>query len=168
MKIDYVEKLDKALMDKVFNGSLTVKEFSAIEEKIDNRFFYVLKKIMEIQGVNVKWVDYANEGGKDGSQGYFDPVWYREAIDFTGEFEGLYSKDKCYLESFPTRFLWEDFEEQVTKEYKDHKNQIEQKKIDDKKKRIERKEQKERLIKSAFSKLTPEECRALGHIKPKE
>ena len=155
------EKIEKEVMDKVFSGSLTVKEQNKILEKVHDRCDYIVRKAFEIQGISVVWYDFDNEGGKDGSSGYFDPERYEKEFYITGEFDGnIY--DSLYGNAFPTKWLWSDFEDELIKEIEVQRKSIISKKIERKAKNAERKQKKDKLIESALSKLTPEEIKALG------
>lgn len=157
-----VEKLEHDLMKSVLNGSLTVKEFNKVSAKIHDRCNYIVRKAFEIQGISVNWYDFDNEGGEDGDCGYFDPERYEKNFYITGDFNGD-MRDCLYSAVFPTKWLWNDFEDELTKEIEDHRKSIISKKIERKAKNAERKQQKEKLIESALSKLTKEEIKALGY-----
>jgi hypothetical protein len=159
--IEKEEKIEKEVMDKVFSGTLTVKEQKNILEKVSDRCNYIVRKALDIQGISVNWWDFNNEGGKYGSSGYFDTERYEEDFFITGEFNGnIY--DCLYGNAFPTKWLWNDFEDKLTKEMENHHKSIISKKIKQKAKNVERKQKKDKLIESALSKLTSEEIKALG------
>lgn len=161
-KIEKEEKIDKDVMDQVFSGTLTVKEQNRILEKVHDRCDYIVRKAFEIQGISVNWYDFDNEGGEDGSCGYFDPERYEKEFYITGDFNG-HMRDCLYSDAFPTKWLWNDFEDQLIKEIEANRKSIISKKIERKAKNAERKQQKEKLIESALSKLTKEEIKALGY-----
>lgn len=174
-----VEKLEHDLMKSVLNGSLTVKEFNKVSEKIHSRCNYIVRKFITTFGGIVDWWDFDNEGGEDGPQGYFEPESYFESVGYTGKFRynkyphdlfGFLHKKGYDLEySFPTKWIWTDFEDELDEldklinEYSQWKNKKIQKKLINKEKRIQQKQQKEKLIQSALSKLTKEEIKALGY-----
>ena len=159
-----IEPLDPDLMKKVIDELLTVKEMNEINWNITDRCDYIIRKIFEIQGGKVEWWDFSN--GRDSSDGYFDADRYKTDIRFIGEFKGNW--DNFYMtDSFPTNWLWENFEDSLTKEVGDWKDKVAIKKEEAKNKKIERENKNKELIKSALAKLTPEECKALGHRKPK-
>jgi hypothetical protein len=161
-----IEALNPDLMKKVFDGSLTVKEMNALKISITDRCNYIVHKIFEIQNGKVDWWDFSNEGGKDGPGGYFDADKYKTDVDFVGEFKGNW--DNFYITgSFNTNWLWENFEDGLIKEINEWKEKVAREKEEAKSKKIERENRKKELIKSALAKLTPEECKALGHRKPK-
>ena len=79
---------------------------------------------MNILGCKINWYDYDNESGTEyGPRGYFDPKEYSEYISFTGEFENpeleLYEDN-----SFPTKWLSEDFEGDLKIEVAEHFDRI--------------------------------------------
>jgi len=160
-EIVIVEKIEKEVMDQVFSGTLTVKEQNKILEKVSDRCDYIVRKAFEIQGLIVHWWDFDNEGGKDGSSGYFDPEQYEEEFYITGDFGG-HTSDCIYLNVFPTKWLWNDFEDELIKEIESQRKSILSEKIKQKAKNVERKQKKDKLIESALSKLTSEEIKALG------
>lgn len=161
-----VAPIDKSKMDKVFDGSMTLKDMDSVMVVITDRCDYVVRKIFEIQGGKVDWWDFSNEGGKDGPSGYFDHNRYKNEVRFIGLFSGNW--DKFYItDSFPTSWLWEDFESKLTQEIKDWKNKVAKEEEETKKKLVERENKKKELIASALAKLTPEEAKALGYRKSK-
>jgi len=164
-KIKKVEKIDKALMDRLFDGSMTVKEANELIERIEDRCNYIVRTFIDIWGKwneEIDWWDFSNECGKDGPSGYFNEVKYKFKVGFTGEFE--FDGDR----TFPTKWIWEDFEEEQIKEAADWKIKIQKDKEEAKAKRIADEANRKALIKSALKKLTTEECKALGYRKPKE
>jgi len=170
-KIEKVEKLDKDLMDKLFDGSITIKQANELNGKIIDRCNYIVRTIVNIWGKwdDRSWWDFDNEGGNDGSKGYFDPVRYRNEVEFTGEWYGscelnYYGNGKV----FPTKWIWEDFEEELTKEVAEYKAKEQKLKEEAKAKRLAASINQKAFILSALAKLTNEECRALGYRKPKE
>jgi hypothetical protein len=172
MKIDKVPKMDKQVVDKFLDGSLTVKESDKIKEDIVDRCNYIVRSIWQLQGYGkvFGWWDFANEGGKDGPSGYFDRYSYREIISTTGEVERHHEwpYDMLYNDGFPTKWLWEDFEDALVQEATKFKEDEKKKKETEKQKRVEREAKKKELIASALTKLTPEEARAMGYRKPKK
>jgi len=161
-KIEKEEKIDKEVMDQVFSGSLTVEEQDNILEKVQWRCNYIVRKAFEIQGLIVHWWDFDNEGGEGGACGYFDPEQYEEEFYITGDFDG-FTSGCMYLNVFPTKWIWTDFEDELTEEIEAHHKSIISKKIERKAKNAERKQKKQQLIESALAKLTKEEINALGY-----
>lgn len=172
-----IEKLEHDLMKSVLNGSLTVKEFNKISEKINSRCNYIVRKLITKLGGIVDWWDFDNESGReDGPQGYFDPEIHFESVGYIGKFrynkypppifKFLHNKGYWLEHSFPTKWIWTDFEDELDKlinEYPQWESEKIQKKLINKEKRIQQKQQKEKLIESALSKLTKEEIKALGY-----
>ena len=159
-----VEKLDKELMAKLFDGSMTVKQANDLRGKIEDRCDYIVRTLIGIWGKwndSRDWWDFSNHGG-DGPSGYFDEDSYKEEVDFTGEFN--YDGGNI----FPTKWIWEDFEDEETKKSIEWKEKEIRDKENAKARREELAKQKKELIASALSKLTKEECKALGHRKPKQ
>ena len=122
------EKIEKEEMDQVFSGTLTVKEQNKILEKVSDRCDYIVRKAFEIQGLIVHWWDFDNEGGKDGSSGYFDPEQYEEEFYITGDFDGDIS-DCLYSDAFPTKWIWNDFEHQLIEKIEAYRKSIISKEI---------------------------------------
>ena len=162
--MDKVEKIDKQIMDRVLDGSMTIKEMNAIQDKISQRCYYIGTTIIKMQGGSVVWWDFDNEGGHDGPQGYFDPEKYPRFVTYTGEFKsGLQDGLYYSLDGFPTKWIWEDFEDALKKEIEEMKQSRKEKAEKDKTNRIQRENKKKELIKSALAKLTPEERKELGY-----
>jgi hypothetical protein len=117
--------------------------------------------MMRIQEVPyLDWWDFDNTGGQDGSSGYFDPDLYNESVYL------YYETPTCcqsfgilpYHDHFPTRWIWEDFEEECEREYK----KAMQKWINLKTDHYIHKEKRDKLKAQALKKLSPEERNALG------
>lgn len=98
------------------------------EAKINERFDYIVKTMGKILGWKINWYDYSNERGED-SPGYFDPVRYKDEIEFLGDIKRNYEYDDFEYNGageffFPTRWLHEDFEDELKEKFKQFLGEI--------------------------------------------
>lgn len=144
------EMITKVEFEKLFDDSITVKEHSQIVEKITQR----CAEIIKVMCPNKYWWDFDTgtyEGEK--SDGFFNPIRYKEEISIMGENLNM---PEPFVDSFPTRWLWEDFEPEFRKTVADFKAQKDAKKAAKKQTKSNKKQQ---IIMSIKSKLTPEELK---------
>src|SRR6185295_14907449 len=104
-------KITKEKFDRIYDENISKKEYDQIIEEIDERFFEITRAISKKNPE--MWIDYSNcnYGHDDCSDGRFDPEDYKEFIYIGGEFVNI-PKPYGYDNSFPTRWLWEDFEQE--------------------------------------------------------
>ena len=149
-------KITKSDFDKLYDPDVSKREYDRIVELIDDRFYEIVKiinPVIETRG----WFDYGNcSYDSEESNGYFDPKEYKSNISVGGEV--------CLCaplrdNSFPTRWLWEDFEDEFRKSVSDHKLAMENKKAQTKVARERHKQEKAIAIESIRNKLTEEELK---------
>jgi len=143
-------KITKEEFEKLYSDDITKKEYDRIISAIDVRFVEIMKVINKTKPSSC-WFDYDNldyQGEESG--GYFDPEYYKEDIGFGGECLNI---PEPYYDSFPTRWLWEDFEDEFKREVETFQKQEKLKKEKEELKKAE----KQNLIKQIKSKLTKEE-----------
>lgn len=118
MKIEYVEPLLKSDIERIVSQTITLKDFIELEPKIIDRVYYVYEFIGKITGFEINYLTLSN--GYMENFGFFDPREYSETISLSGSFSE--SDDSCllYEGEFPTRFLHEEFEEEVKQEVADY------------------------------------------------
>ncbi len=151
--------ITKSQFDRLYDENITKKEYDYVIREIDKRFDYICKAILNLncQG---RWYDYGNaDYDNETHTGCFDPEEYKEYIEITGG--NISPKLESFDLSFPTRWLWEDFEEEF-------KNMLEKEKADKQEKIKKKKEQKaeslkrREMIKNQIkAKLTPEEFKMI-------
>lgn len=114
MKIEYVEPLLKIDIEKIISQTITLKDFLESEPKIINRVNYIYEFIGEIVGFKINYLIFSN--GNMENFGFFDPRKYSQTISLSGNFSGFDDSCLLYECEFPTRFLHEEFEEEVKRE----------------------------------------------------
>lgn len=153
MNTSYVAPLDVAEFSKVFTpNEISKANYDIVVAQVSARFSYVFETLMEMQGRKYDWYDFENEAGEY-SPGYFDPVEYKENISFTGSIKR--SVDDLYYDSFPTKWLTNNFEAELLQEIEKAKQAIkdsEFKKKEAANKKIEIKNKMQSQIKSKLSK----------------
>lgn len=114
-------KITKEEFDLFCSETLSVKEHRKLNHRIDSRFASIIEFMATPK---FKWVDYDNEGGDEDSPGHFSIGSYKEKIGFTGDFKlpQPYEDDM----EIPTRWLWEDFEEEFKREVANEKQRREE------------------------------------------
>ena len=159
---DVVEKLNAAY-----------QAYEEYEKKISDRVDYVIKTIAKIFGTKLVWYDWPNGGGE--TSGHFRPNMIKgESFQLDGEMKNrseMVSIINCgekegeweftWME-IPTRFLYENFEEELESGIKKFKEAEAAKKIKEKEDRERRETTKKQLLETAKQKLSKEERRALG------
>lgn len=121
-------KITKKEFDLLYSDDITKKKYDEIIGKIDKRFFEIVNVITRKKGQHApKWFDYGNcDYETENSNGHFDIINYKDNIKVGGEWVSLFEP---YVNSFPTRWLCEDFEQEFKDEVeeKDIRNSIESK-----------------------------------------
>jgi hypothetical protein len=153
--ITFVAPLTQEEVASLGSDDITKKTFDAILEKIDLRFSYVFEKSMELMGRHFDWYDFENVGESEDDRGVFDPDDYAEEIAFTGKFAT--PKDTLYPDYFPTRWLWENFEDALVAEIATHAQKVANAK--EKKAQADKaaKEKRDAMVKQIKGNLTKEE-----------
>lgn len=146
-------KIPKADFDKLTSDSITKKEYDKLVESIHSR---VNEIVMVMCNGKYKWYDFANEDG-EGKPGWFDPIWYKKEVELTGSFTFPAPYDNPPY--FPTRWIYEDFEDEFKKTVEENGELIRKQKAEEKAKREARKIKKLEMMKIIKSKLSKEELR---------
>ncbi len=154
-------KITKTEFNMLYDENITKKRYEEIILKINNRFNYICSKFIIKTNRHQSWYDYSNTGQSHmdfETDGYFDPHMYTESIAIEGEDIEF---PPGYDNQIPTRWLWEDFEDELKQTIIKHKKE-EQKKKNQQKKRHKAHE-KERVIleQGIRKKLTPEELKII-------
>jgi hypothetical protein len=149
--------------------------YNKYDSTIANRVNYVVQKIASIFGGKIEWWDWSNGGGE--VDGHFTPDMVDgETIQLDGERpdggewvallkdeKGKFTEEwEFHWFEFPTRFLYEDFEEELKEGIQKYREQEIKKKEMNKQKKLEKVKNKEKLLESVKSNLTKEEKRAVG------
>lgn len=144
--------------DKLDREDITKKEYDGVISLISSRVGEVWRGILKQQNRKLSWYDFDN--GHDGVGGHFDPNSYGEQITLTGEWKGWLDDDNPFVDSFPTRFLWEEnFLEEVKKDTEKYKKEEKDKKAKAKLKREETKKCKTEMRKQIEAKLTKDQLK---------
>lgn len=141
-----------------------------MQGKLSDRMNYIVKTIFRTCGGKLEWWDWKND----------DPNYRSEIVQpDINEFYGFikyYSvgslkndmiiakdgQEMIIRDEVPIRWLWEDFEEELTNGLAEKKRREELRKEHGEQKALEKKEKNKELRKQAMSKLSPEEMSALG------
>lgn len=152
------------MFDKAYEADQLARELC---RSIDERCNYVVRKIVEIAGLHLEWWDYRVFSLDENDSGYFDFQQFANYINVQmGLTDNLISipcrinkglEDIDFFERFPTRYLFEDFEEEVRTGFCLYKKMEKERKALEK----EEKERKNKLMTQIESKLSPEELRIL-------
>ena len=144
--------------------------WSHYSEKIVDRANYVIRTTANLFGGKIEWWDWSNGAGE--VDGHFDMDWLKDDyISVAGDTKGGNGEWVAILKdggewelglTFPTRWFWEDFEQELIDGIIKYKEQQKRKVEIDKQKKLTREENKKKLKESAKSKLTREEQKALG------
>lgn len=138
-----------------------------LEEQIVDRINYIMQSIFKLfSKKNAYWYFYgAGEGEVGNLWAHYDQYHIDVVIDeCPGESMVILLKDGTewgFDDSIPTRWLFEDFETELTEGKKKYKELEETRKNTDKTKRLYQKEQDKKLAQVAKGKLTKKELAAL-------
>jgi hypothetical protein len=138
-------------------------KYAAHLRLLSDRMNYIVHYVFEKVGGKVDWWDWGNED----NEGDFIYAFSPKQLEITGSWNKG-EKTKFVSKSgevltldgyFPTRWLYEDFEEEYTRGLQLYVEKMKEKKN---KTKNEKEQEKQALLTSARSKLTPEEIKALG------
>ena len=147
------------------------KLYNATASKITDRMNYIIRRCLEIAGGKLSWWDWQCDGDyEDQSSGDFMESYDKDQLSIRAEwnikseiiFLDKHGGEWGLQDGIPTRWLYEDFEEEFTNGLKAYKEKEKQQKEKAKENRLKRAEEKKVLVKQAASKLTKEERKALG------
>ena len=152
-------KITKEEFDSLYSDDITKKQYNYIISKIDKRFGEIVYFMAGNKRKNHHWFDYSNGDSRAEIDGYFDPIDYKEYISINDYFPSLPEPYYSLDYSIPTRWLYEDFEEEFTREVEECKVKVEEKKKKAKEKREALKIKKTEMKEQIKAKLTPEELK---------
>ena len=147
------------------------KLYAAASSKITDRMNYIIRKCIEIAGGKLDWWDWQCDGDyEDRSSGDFMESYHKDQLSIRAEWSikrEIIFIDKdggewLFQDGIPTRWLYEDFEEEFTNGLKAYKEKEKQKAEKAKEKRLKDAADQKVLIEKVLSKLTKEEKKALG------
>ena len=151
-------KITKQQFDSLYSDDITKKQYDIIIDEIDKRFIEICEKFLHKNNKHGdSWYEYDNFSWNDeNSNGFFDPKEFKEEIAIGGEW---IDPPPGYGFSFPTRWLWEDFEEELNETSEKFLKEEKERKQKLKAKQDAKKERQAVLKNSIRSKLTPEELK---------
>lgn len=153
--------LDKTVIKNFLEAH---RQYSIHASAASERMNYILRYCFDYVGATLNWWDF------DGyTEGDFIGAIGDNTVSFTGEwrhgertkFIDTFGKENSLENDIPTRWLFEDFEQEFrngVQQYKDRQSSLKALKTAKKNKKIE---EKQALVASAKAKLTKEELQAL-------
>lgn len=157
--------LDKKNLNKFFEGSLSMKDKHELNIKIINRFDEIIQYLYNKFGDYNYWTFDSLAENESGVGAFTNK--YKNNIDYIIEGKNVDKYNGKYINQIPTRWLIEDYKEELDKEIKaileneesiQKEKRIEKEKLkDDNEKRVNNIEKIIELQKSIMSKLTIEE-----------
>ncbi len=147
-------KILKEQFDRLTSDDITKKDYDTLVKDIHSR---VNEIVMFMCNKNFDWYDFSNEGGTESSPGWFDPVWYKDFVEITGHIKFPPPYDNPL--GFPTRWIWEDFEEEFKRDVDGYVDVVKERRAAEKAKREARKAEKAKMIEVIKSKLSKEELK---------
>lgn len=123
MKLKPVKPIPKETVDKIFDESISLKEYLDLSPLIQSRIDYIAAYIGSVIGYEVNYITLSN--GYREFFGFFNPREYQRLINIH-VFKERGGEDDVYLyeDGFPSRFLHEEFEAEVETEYKKYMKQF--------------------------------------------
>lgn len=161
--------MGKIIPSTVNHALVTYQGYCNAVEEIRKRVDYIITHCANVFNATLDWWDWQNEGFEDAPGDFihsYDPNtlninvhWeHKEDMNFVNK-DG--EVDSLSWGEFPTRWLYEDFEEELTNGIKLWQDKLKAKKNKAAEKRKKDKEDKAKLIASAKAKLTPNELKAI-------
>lgn len=142
-------KITKEEFESLSSNDITKIQYDLIILKITKRVEYIIRHI----STTFYWWAFGNaDYYAEGDPGFFDVKDYKEYITVIGEFELKPPYNTC--PEIPTRWLWEDFEQEFQREFDNYNKEEEERKI-----------KLNTLEQSIRSKLTEEELKAISFKK---
>lgn len=173
--LEYFPPISKAEFDSLGTEENSVKEQKRIIDLIDKRLGYVYPYLCSLTGNKLEWFDFDNAPeckNGDPERGEFDYKLYSENIKLIRSIEYLLYKDQSlslYDDSIPTKFMYEEIDENEIKQLiQDEKDSIDKKIQEKNAKKVAVKTHRESLIASIQSKLTKEELAIIEFKKFKQ
>ena len=145
----------------LYDENITKKRYEEIILKINNRFNYICSKFVIKTSRHQSWFDYGNtcQTHQDfETDGYFDPNDYLEWIEIGGKY---IKPSPGYDLGVPTKWLWEDFEDELKQVMIKHRKEEQKVKRQQEKRRKERGKERITLEQSIRKKLTLEELKII-------
>ena len=151
--------LNKELFIQFLNDEMTVKQVKSFTEDLTKRFYYIVHTIAQLTGRTIDWFDYDNEGGEY-NPGVFDTEVYRDCVGYLGEFSNkkdMKVRFEDYDDSFPTRWFYNNFEDELKSEQSAFFKEEEEKNNEKNAKLLKNKQDFTKIQNSIKAKLTKEE-----------
>lgn len=147
---------------------LTIRESQHIIDHIQQRAFYVFDRLAKIYCREYSWVGFDTSNlEQDFDVGVYDYERYLNQFSFHSDLddsEYRHAPVTFHFNTFPAKFIYEEFEQDLIAEFDEFKSKIDQKREKSKQKRERDKQNKAArdkirpaIIKSITAKLTPEE-----------
>lgn len=166
---DPITKIKPIAVSVVDDYNKAMRHAGTFGSQIETRLDYIIRTLVQELGAGLNWWDFENY---DGNAYTLDQSLGKDRItnldiringDVVVDAIKLRGDDD-YMEWFepPTRWLWEDFEQELRDGIKAIQDEIEAEKKAKAAKRAAKKAAKEKLKEAAAKKLTPEERKALG------
>lgn len=150
--------ITKEQFDSLYGDGISKKEYDNIISRVDKRFCEICKVFLKMTDKSQGWFDYDNLSYEFEVDGRFDIHEYKEYIGIEGDY---INAAPGYDLAFPTRWLWEDFENELKQTSKEYEQKEKTKK---QKAAVYRKARKEKILAlraSIENKLTPEELKVI-------
>jgi hypothetical protein len=146
------------------------KAYAQAVSKITDRMDYITRHCIKVVGGKFDWWDWNSEDYESHSAGDFMLSYDKETIQIRGlwtctknnVFIDKYGNEWGIEDGFPTRWLYEDFEEEFESGLKAYKEKEKQRAANAKKTKKKNEEKKKALVAAAATKLTKEERKLLG------
>lgn len=173
--LEYFPPISKAEFDSLGTQENSVKEQKRIIDLIDKRLSYVYPYLCSLTGNKLEWFDFDNAPechNGDPERGEFDYGLYSEEITLIRSIEHFNYKGQSlslYDDCIPSKFMYEEIDENEIKQLiQDEKDSIDKKIQEKNAKKIAVKTHRESLIASIKSKLTKEELSVIDFKKLKQ
>jgi hypothetical protein len=162
-----MEKLAPSNITDALNAH---KTYAILAEVISKRMTYIIEFCLKTCNGKLDWWDWRNKEGEENVTGDFihsyDPNTLNVVINWKYENKMVFidkNDEEQDLEwgEFPTRWLYEDFEDEFVNGIKLRQEKVREQAKKDTAKQQKKKQEKDALIAAAKAKLTPEELKAL-------
>jgi len=168
MTAPVIAKLDEVDIAAAIDANVA---YNNAVSKITSRMDHIVQRCIEIAGGKLDWWDWLGDGDwDDQASGDFIHSYQKDCLSIRAEWDTkkeiiFIDKDgnECGIEEgFPTRWLYEDFEEEFSKGLKNYKEKEKQRAANTKENKKKNKEKKKALVDTIAAKFTKEERKLLG------
>lgn len=166
-----MDKIKPLLESDICDAIKAHEVYEKAVSKLTDRMNYIIRHCVEVVNGEFQWWDWQNTDAESHAAGDFMESCSGETTQINGEWTNrekmvFLTKDGGEWElawgEFPTRWLYEDFEEEYANGLKAYAEKQKQRAAKNKEKRLKNAAEQKVVMKKVLAKLTKEERKAIG------